>query len=303
MRALFIINPAAGAGRAGAMWPRLKTRLPWAQLQADQVLTRGPHEAGRLARENATRYELVAAVGGDGTVREVADGILSTPESRTRLGILPLGTGNDVAEALGIASEQEAIRSISSSETRSIDAIRIGCQGENGPIECHALLFAGAGIIAEVLKRTTAHSKRWFGRRLAYPAGLIQALWSYRSPRMRVTWDREELEQEFLFVGASNTEIAGGGMRIAPGARFDDGLLNLNLVDAMGRWTALRQLRRLCRGQHVRHPKVRYLTARSLAIEAESPLEIAVDGDLVGHTPARIAVRPKALRVAVPQAS
>jgi diacylglycerol kinase family enzyme len=108
------------------------------------------------------------------------------------------------------------------------------------------------------------------------------------------------LEQQFLFVGASNTEIAGGGMRIAPGARIRDGLLNINLIGAMNRWAALKQLGRLCRGQHTRHPKVKYLTARTLSIESASSLEVAADGELIGHTPAMVSVRPNCLAVLTP---
>jgi diacylglycerol kinase (ATP) len=111
------------------------------------------------------------------------------------------------------------------------------------------------------------------------------------------------IEGEFLFVGASNTEIAGGGMRIAPGASVCDGLLNLNLIGAMSRWEALRQLRRLCRGDHTLHASARYLTAQTLRIETIEPIEIAADGDLIGHTPALISVKPSAVRVLAPPKS
>lgn len=88
-------------------------------------------------------------------------------------------------------------------------------------------------------------------------------------------------------------------MRVAPGALIDDGALNLNLISAMGRWSALAQLRRVARGRHLGHPKVRYLTARSVQIDTALPVDIAADGDLIGHTPAQVAVKPGALRVLV----
>jgi diacylglycerol kinase (ATP) len=89
-------------------------------------------------------------------------------------------------------------------------------------------------------------------------------------------------------------------MKIAPNAKIDDGLLNVNLVEAVGRWGALLQLRRVCRGRHTGHPHVRYLTARRLEIVAPAELDVAADGDLIGYTPARVLVQPKALRVFVP---
>jgi len=128
----------------------------------------------------------------------------------------------------------------------------------------------------------------------------LRALWSYRSPFMRITCDGQLFEGRFLFAGVSNSETAGGGMKIAPGAQTDDGLLNVNLVASMGRWEALKQLRRVCKGQHTTHPSVRYLTALSLDVETESPMDVAADGDLIGHTPAQFRVLPKALEVRVP---
>ena len=88
-------------------------------------------------------------------------------------------------------------------------------------------------------------------------------------------------------------------MRLAPGARMDDGLLNVNLIEALGRWAAVKQLRRVCQGRHTDHPKVRYLTATELMVEGDIPLEVAADGELIGFTPARFAVQPKALKVVV----
>ena len=301
-RILFIINPTAGANRASARWSSLASRLGHSTLKIEQVLTSRPGEATNLARAASSDHDLLVAVGGDGTVSEVAEGILSAPANRAALAIVPFGTGNDVASVLGVRTETDAIRSLTEDRTQSIDVIRVHCQSNGTPVLRHALLFAGVGIITESLKRTTPAYKRLFGQRLAYPAGLIRALWSYRSPPMRVTCDQNVLEQKFLFVGASNTELAGGGMRIAPGARIDDAVLNINLIEEMGCFRALMQLRRLCRGQHTADPKVRYLTARTLELDAMPALEIAADGDLLGQTPARISVRPKALRVRVPAA-
>lgn len=249
---------------------------------------------------SAPHYDVLVAVGGDGTVREVAEGIVSTKTSRAALGVVPFGTGNDVAQVLGIRTEREAFQVLSDGLPKSIDLIHIACRSAGKSVQCHGLLFAGAGIIAESLRKTTAAFKWLFGQRLAYPAGLVRALCRYQPPQIRVTFDEHMLEEEFLFVGASNTEIAGGGMRIAPGAQIDDGVLNLNLVTAMSRCRALMQLRRLGRGQHLGHPKMRYIPARMLQIEATPQIEIAVDGDLIGHTPAVITVKPRALRVLAP---
>ncbi len=300
MRILFIINPAAGAHRAQTRWAAFAPQLPRNGIQADHLFTACPGDAASLARKTAGDYDLLVAVGGDGTASEVAQGILTAEASRAALGILAFGTGNDVAGALDLGTEADSIRSLIRGQTRSIDVIEVHCQAKEKPTVRYALLFAGVGIICESLRKTTRPMKRLLGQRMAYPAGLVVALWNYHSPRMTITCDAQAHDGHFLFVGASNTERAGGGMKIAPGARIDDGLLNVNLIGAVGRWQALKQLRRLCRGQHTTHPNVRYLTTRSLKVDTDTPLEVAADGDLIGYTPARFIVRPKALPVRVP---
>jgi len=177
-----------------------------------------------------------------------------------------------------------------------VDVIALDLLIEGRPARRHAFLFAAAGISGELLKRTTPAVKRVFGQRLAYPVGLVRALLSYRPPPLRVTCDGRLTEGRLLFVGASNTEHSGGGMRIAPGARIDDGLLNVNLIAAVGRWKALCHVWRLRRGLHVTHPQVRYQTARRVEIDADASLEVQADGDLAGRTPAVFEVRPGALR-------
>lgn len=296
-RTLFIINPAAAANRARARWAAFEPRLRQNGIQADHLFTSCPGDAANLARKAARDYDLLVAVGGDGTCSEVGEGILSSQAERPALAILPFGTGNDFAQALGVRTEADAIRCLAAGRTRCVDVIEVHCQINQRPVVRHALLFAGVGIISETLRKTTGTIKRLLGQRLAYPTGLAWALCSYSSLRMHVTCDSLVCHERFLFVGASNTEIAGGGMKIAPGAQIDDGLLNANLISAVARWQAFKQLRRLCRGRHTTHPNVRYLLTRSLKLDADVPLEIAADGDLIGHTPARFVVRPKALQV------
>lgn len=297
MRVLFIINPTAGAGRAGVRWQSFLPRLRQAGIQVDHRFTQFPGDAARLAQQATADHRLLVAVGGDGTASEVADGILRAKSNSTALAVMPFGTGNDFAATLGIRSEVQAMESLLSAKSSSIDVIEIQCRSNQQKLLRHALLFAGTGIIGETLKQTNGRVKRLFGQRLSYPVGLAMALWSYRCPSMRIQCDDRNYDGRFLFVGASNTEIAGGGMKLAPGARIDDGLLNVNVVSAVGRFDAFKQLRRVCRGQHITHPQVRYVPARAVEIETDEPLEVAADGDLIGHTPARIEVRQKALRV------
>lgn len=301
-RALFIVNPLAGAGQGQARWERF--RAAWSGSEAfpvAHVLTHRPAEAMELAREHAPQFEILFAVGGDGTAFEIASGILSSANPTCALGVVPTGTGNDIGTALGLRGPQDVAKAVQDWNLQTLDAIRVECCSapNEPPVVRHALLFAAVGIASECLKQTTASVKRVCGERMAYRLGLLRALWAYRSPMMRIMRDEETHEGRFLLVCASNCEYAGGGMRLAPGARMDDGQLNLSLVEAMSRWRALPQVRRVCRGRHLNHGRVQYRPGKRLSIQAEAPLEVAADGELIGYTPAVFEVAPKALRTLV----
>src|ERR1043166_6805662 len=167
-RVLFIINPAAGAGRATRRWVRLEQELVRRGISFENVFTQGPDEAAQIARKSARDFDLMMAVGGDGTISEIADGILSSHSGGTALGVVPFGTGNDMASTAGIHNERDAIRALPLGSTRVIDVIAIHCLAYNKPISRYALAFAGVGIVSELLRKTTRAAKEFLGQRLAY---------------------------------------------------------------------------------------------------------------------------------------
>ncbi len=296
----FIINPNAAAGRCRARWAELHDRLRRDGIRGKVVFTSSPDDAVRFAQELGRECSVVVAVGGDGTLFEVASGLLLAGVTQTALGVLPLGTGNDAARQCGISDVTQACRTLQGNRTKAVDAIRIRCQVAGAPVLRYALLFGAVGIAGEALLRTTPLVKKIFGQRLAYPVGALRAIRSYRAPQMRVTCDGQTWENRFLLVCASNGEMAGGGMRLAPGARIDDGLLDVNACEAISRWDTIALLWQVCRGHRMAHPKLRYFTARTMAVAADPPLAVAADGELIGHTPAQMEVAPKALKILIP---
>jgi diacylglycerol kinase (ATP) len=296
-RLLIIVNPAAGANRALAGWKATARVLQGHGLDFDEFVTGRPGDAMRAAAEGAHRYPAIVAAGGDGTVLEVLNGILGKEGRNTALGFLPLGTGNDTAHAFGVGTVADAVRGLRRGREHIADVLRVRCTSGQTSAESFALSFAGAGIVTDLLKRTGRNSKRLLGRRLVYHLALVRSILAYQAPAMTVWCDGQEHRGRFLFVCASNSETAGGGMRIAPGAKTDDGLAQVNLVRAAGRAEVLRHLWRLSRGRHITHPKVRFFAAREMEITTEEPADVAADGDLIGHTPAKVEVRPRALRV------
>ena len=297
-RILLIANPSAAAGRAVARWEKLLGDLERCRLKVDYVLTERPRHAVDLAKEAAVKYDVVVAVGGDGTVNEVASGLLLAGETGCLLGVIPVGTGNDVAQMAGVSTVDDAVRALAEGPLQSVDVIEVVCEESGRRATRFALLYAAVGFAGELLKHTTAEVKKIFGSHYCYTFGFFRALFTYESPTMQVKCDDREFAGRMFLVSAGNAEIVGAGtMRLSPGARTDDGMLNVNVVEELGRLEVARWFPRLLMGTHTTHPKVHYFPANSVSIESQPAMEVQVDGELFGCTPATFTVKPKALRV------
>ncbi|MBI2928086.1 MAG: diacylglycerol kinase family lipid kinase [Verrucomicrobia bacterium] len=300
-RVLLIVNPAAAGGLAHGRCGTVLDLLSARGIAAEQALTSHAGHAVEIAQQAAKTFDILAAVGGDGTVNEVANGLLLAGAAATRLAVVPVGTGNDVAQLVGIGSVTAAVEAIVAGQIRAIDVIEV-VAGAGGAKETrYALLLAAIGFATEILKKTTPRVKRLFGPRYCYSVGFFRALFSYRAPFVLAECEGRRFAGRMLLACAGNSPFAGGGvMHFSPGAQLDDGLLNVSLIDTAGRLETLRLFPRLLKGTHVHHRKVRYFTAPSLSVESDPPVPIQIDGDHFGATPATFTVRPRALRIVVP---
>lgn len=302
-RILLIANPAAGRRQGEQRLADARTQLEALGHAVTAALTESAGHATRLAKANAPDFEIVAALGGDGTVNEVTNGLMAVElGERPALATLPVGTGNDVALTFGLAHFESAIDALANGGTRTLDVIRVQLMRDGKPVTRHALLFVAAGFAAKVIRKTGPRVKRLFGRRFSYSVGLFRALASFRAPEFSVKWDGGEKRGRMFQVCAGNTEFgAGGVMRISPGARPDDGLLNISLVGALGRLQIVRRFPSILSGRYVEDERVDYFTGKRLEIDAVPPAEIQADGDIIGTTPAAIELLPGALRLVTPE--
>ena len=300
-RILLIANPASGQHRGERRLAQASERLASLGHAVTAALTESAGHATRLAKSNAPDFEIIAALGGDGTVNEVANGLMAVePGERPTLATLPVGTGNDVALTYGLAHFESAIDALAKGSTRTLDVIRVQLMRDGKSVTRHALLFVAAGFAAEVIRKTGPRVKRIFGRRFSYSVGLFRALASFRAPEFSVKWDGGETSGRMFQVCAGNTEFAAGGvMRISPGARPDDGLLNISLVDVLGRLQIVRRFPSILSGGYVEDERVDYFTGKRLEIDAVPPAELQADGDIIGTTPATIELLPGALKLVV----
>jgi diacylglycerol kinase (ATP) len=289
----FLVNPAAGRGSGGSHIHRL--RILASRAGAGLAMSRSGAELTLLARRAAEEgVEQLIVAGGDGTLQLAAQGIAGTP---CALGVVPLGTGNDLAGTLGVPPEIEpAVERALTGEVRAIDLVRVG--GEPGVL---AIGYAGVGFDGEVTG--FANRVERLKGPLVYPYAVLHTLATFKPPRMRIEHDEGTFEGGAMFAVAANLPRFGGGMRIAPGAVIDDGLLDLVIVREISRRALLAVFPRVYTGRHVTHPAVSIVRTRRASIAVDRPMAMYGGGeplkDLAAGEPVEVAAVPGALRVIV----
>ncbi|TMG56282.1 MAG: diacylglycerol kinase family lipid kinase [Chloroflexi bacterium] len=286
-RALAIINPAAGKGAGERMSRRIAEDFRAQGLKVDIVRTPARDEAARLAREGAADgYRTIVAVGGDGTANEIANGLVG---SGAVLALYPIGSGNDLARALGYPRRRrDVLKFLRGARRRSIDVGEV-----NGRVFVNA---AGVGIDGHVAARVAA-AIRVVGPTFGYLAGALLGVATYRPQPMRVLVDGELRSGRFLTVVAANGTHFGAGMRVAPDAVMDDGQLDVLLAGDLSRAASLVALAKLYRGTHIDGRTIVLRRARVVEIELERPLAMELDGEVSSQSRLSIRIRPRALQV------
>lgn len=288
---LVILNPVAGRYRAGRQQTTLRYLLTQTAQQVGcrwqmRVTTR-PGEATELARQAAANgTPIVVAAGGDGTLGEVANGLVGTT---THLGVLPLGTGNDFARCVGISQNLAvAVETLFTGKPCKVDLGRVG--------DRYFINVAGCGFDAAVAQRVNRGFRLLHGT-AAYVAAVYQTLITFKAVQMRLIIDGEPISERALLCTVANSQSYGGGMRIAPLAQVDDGWLDVCLVKAVGKMEFMRIFPRVFTGTHITHPRFMMRKAKRIEVESEPPVPVLVDGDVIGSTPAVFQVYPEAVHV------
>jgi diacylglycerol kinase (ATP) len=290
---LVIVNPTAGGGRAGRLVPWLRERLEQ-RPDAELRVTRRAGEGESIAADAVSGgHDRVVAVGGDGTVQEVINGLLAGTGGQ--LGIVPIGTGNDLARSLGLPSEPAAAWTVAMGRhTHQVDAAR----ARNGMGEERWFASAGGiGFDAQVAAAMAAN-RRWRAGRAGYVLTTLAELRRFENRPVTITLDGEPFSRSVLFVAIANGQYYGGGMKIAPGAQPHDGRLDVCVVADVSRLTALREMPNLYRGMHVRNPAVSMHTARTIRIEGHARTLIHLDGEPFGTLPLHVRLEPGVLSIA-----
>lgn len=304
-RVKLIINPNADLGSA---WRQATDLRAIAEQHggADWAGTVYPTHATELAREAALDgYEKVIAVGGDGTAHEVINGLMSVPsKDRPKFGIVPLGSGNDFAHNLGVPSgPRDALQKALEGHTRTIDLALL--EDEHGRKEYwDNTMNIGFGGSVNIYSHNLPVVR---GFLMYFVATLLTIIRRYDVMSVKVKTDTESWEEDILMLGVCNGEREGGGFITAPGAKFDDGLLNYTQVRKVSRLTMFRLIPEFLKGSQGKFPQVRMGTAKSIEIESKQPFTIHIDGETFSGFNSnvhrlKITVLPQALDVLVPAA-
>lgn len=277
----FLVNPASGGGAApGAVVPVARL-LREAGATVDVTYSPGPHAMVTLVDEAVGRGDVVVSVGGDGMLSSLA-GLVSARGGT--LGVLPAGRGNDFARMLGLpGSSEDLARLLLAGSVRRVDLLALtGTSAERRLVA--GSVYAGVDArAAEIVDRAT-----WLPRSLQYPYAALRSLATYQPGRYRVAVDGIEHEFAAATVVVANSAYYGKGMKIAPAASVEDGVLDVVVIEAAGRLALMRSLPKVYDGAHVHLPEVTVLTGKRVEVRgtARSPIPVGADGEPLGALPA-----------------
>lgn len=282
MRVKVILNPYANRWGAQARQPAVAAACRAAGLDFDIHTTQAPGEGLTVAETAVTEgYQAVIAAGGDGTISEVANGLLAAaPEGEPTmpLGIFPIGSANDFAKMLGFPLELDAAaRFMAAGHTRHIDVGRVVVDGRVRYFDNNSALAMEPMVTLEHIKITRISGE------MRYLVALVRGIIKLKAWDMQIAWDGGGYDGPTFLLSVCNGPRTGGFM-MSPGAEFADGLLNYVLAPEVSKITFLGMLLRLLRGAHLAHPKVMSGATRKLEIRSRPGTPIHSDGEILSET-------------------
>lgn len=298
------MNPRSGAGLSESRWARIRGAIAEGLGEIDSAFTTCPRDAAAIAeREAAAGRRLIVAFGGDGTISEVADGVLTAKANgTTEIGLIPRGTGGDFRRSLDLPHEAgAAARRIREAPARIVDAGRVTYRAPDGRREArHFVNVASFGFSSAVATRANASSKR-LGGRIAFFAATMRTLFSYDNTDVWLSIDGQPRQRRRVLMAAvGNGRYFGGGMKICPDAQLDDGHLDLVYVGDFGIADVMIKIPRIYGGTHLELDEVGSSPVTRLEVEPVEPdalVPVELDGETPGHLPATFEILPGALRI------
>ena len=284
-----LVNPISGGGKAAEKWAPLAARISDAGADVRVELTRSRDHGVEAARAAAADGRVVVAVGGDGLVRDVAEGVVA---GGGVMGIVPAGRGNDLARALGFPSDVTALSELLMHGTAApCDVIELGTN--------HIVVgnvYCGLDSVSNAI----INRNRWLPPKVIYRLAPVRAIVTWKAPRFTLTLDGSPLTVDAHMVVIGNSGAYGHGLNIVPSARIDDGVLDVLVVRKGPKRAVASFMRDAQRGTHVARPEVSVHTAREITIAADRPVPVCGDGEELASLPVTARVNAAALQLIRP---
>jgi YegS/Rv2252/BmrU family lipid kinase len=299
---LVIVNPNAGNGKGKKDWEKISVLLNKEELQFRVVFTGRKGHAKIIALEGINSgFRKIITVGGDGTMNEVVNGVFLNKVCLTTdisLALIPVGTGNDWGRMFGIPLDYEkAIKIIGEYKLMLHDVGKVSSFEGSDKKERYFINIAGLGFESVVVKKTNYQKDRGHSGKLIYLYNLLMSLLSYKNTKADIIIDGEKRSADIFSLNVGNGRYCGGGMRQTPNAFPDDGLLDVTLINGIGKFEIIRNLKILYDGTILSHPKIDGFRCRNIKVLSDSLIYVEADGESLGHTPAEFSIVPGSINI------
>ena len=292
MKLLMLVNPLAGRKQGETIARETQGILNARGIDVEIGCSRHIRHLSTIAATEVNNgWDGIVALGGDGTVFEVINGMMrGNPDLPIPLGIIPVGSGNSFVRDLAIANRDDAIRKIVAGKTRAVDLGQCDCDDQT----IFFINILGFGFVSDVVRRA-ARYKRWGD--LSYLIGVFLETMRLATCRLDFEIDAGRFRRDAVFVEICNSTRTGGDMIMAPHARIDDGLMDVVLLNRISRARLLAALPSIFRGKHLKLQEVETFSGRRMRFQPALPKALTPDGEIAGATPITVSVLPGKVRV------
>jgi YegS/Rv2252/BmrU family lipid kinase len=299
---LVIVNPNAGNGKGKKDWDSISSLLKDEDLLFTVKFTERKGQAISFTLEGITAgFRKIITVGGDGTLNEVVNGVFLNNVCSTleiSLALIPVGTGNDWGRMFGIPIDyKKAIKIIRDNKLMVHDVGLVSFF--NGPEKKNRYFIniAGLGFESVVVKRTNIQKDKGHSGKLIYFYNLLMSLLFYKNTKAEIIIDGVKSNADVFSINVGNGRYCGGGMRQTPDALPNDGLLDVTIINGMGKFEIIRNLKILYDGTILSHPKIDGYKCKNIKVNSDSLMYTEADGESLGHTPAEFSILPSSINI------
>jgi diacylglycerol kinase (ATP) len=294
MKIFYLNNPASGHKNGVKYYPLIEEQLKKKNIDHDSAQTEfAGHGTEIIKSLDFAKYDGIVASGGDGTIFEALNGYFAnSSKKKIPFGVIPIGRGNAFARDLDLVPErwEESIDAILSGKTKKIDVGVFTTEGK----KYYFINILGFGLVTDIAG--TAQKIKFLGD-LSYVAGVFYQTAALKAYNLKMEVDGKLIERENVFVEISNTRYTGKDFLMAPSAKFNDGLLDVTLLNKLSRVKVMQCLPKIFKGTHIHMKEVETFQARHLKFETSIPKLLTPDGQLMGSTPIEVECLPEAIDV------